>query len=81
MSYAINMKRIVSGAVVAFTFILQAGCSEPSQGVEYQDGRYAGKPDTPNWQSDAFDNDRQTWQREIKRRNRLQSEYTRPGGA
>ena len=75
------MKYVISAVSVAILATLQAGCSEPSQGLEYQDGRYAGKPDTPNWQSDAFDNDRQTWEREIKRRNSLQSEYTRPGGA
>ena len=75
------MKRLISTFAVAVAVVLQTGCSEPSQGVEYQDGRYAGKPDTPNWQSDAFDNDRQTWEREIRRRNSLQSEYTRPGGA
>jgi hypothetical protein len=75
------VKYVISAVSVAILVTLQAGCSEPSQGVEYQDGRYAGKPDTPNWQSDAFDNNRDTWEREIQRRNRLQSEYTRPGGA
>ncbi|UCH49158.1 MAG: hypothetical protein JSU95_05040 [Betaproteobacteria bacterium] len=75
------MKFVISAVVVAFVVVFQIGCSEPSQGVEYQDGRYAGKPDTPNWEGAAFDGNRENWEREIKRRTRLQSEYTRPGGA
>ena len=51
------------------------------QEVPYQSGHYAGKPDTPNWQGEAFDGKRENWERDIKRRNRLQSEYFRPGGA
>jgi hypothetical protein len=60
---------------------LQAGCGEFPQEAPYQDGRYAGKPDTPAWQGEAFDGKRENWEREIKRRNKLQSEYMRPGGA
>jgi hypothetical protein len=74
----------VSNAIILFAaslaVVFQTGCSEPSQGLEYRDGRYAGKPDTPNWQGDAFDGKR-NWEKEIKRRTKLQSEYTRPGGA
>jgi hypothetical protein len=75
------VRHIVIAVAVSFAVIAQSGCSEPSQGVHYQDGRYAGKPDTPNWQSEAFDGKRENWERAIKRRNKLQSEYTRPGGA
>ncbi len=67
--------------VAALIVVAQTGCSEPSQSVQYQDGRYAGKPDTPAWESTRFDDDRQQWLKEINRRTRLQSEYTRPGGA
>jgi len=66
--------------LVAVTSIL-SGCGEPSQSVQYQDGRYAGKPDTPAWAGAEFDGKRENWERDIKRRNKLQSEYTRPGGA
>lgn len=75
------MKQIVTAVTVALAVVVQCGCSEPSQDVQYQDGRYAGKPDTPNWQGEAFDGSRENWERAIKRRNKLQSEYTRPGGA
>lgn len=75
------MNRSVSLFAVLIVALIQYGCEEPSQAVQYQDGRYAGKPDTPSWQGEQFDGSRENWQREIKRRNRLQSEYTRPGGA
>jgi len=75
------VKPILTVCAVALIVIGQSGCSEPSQSVQYQDGRYAGKPDTPAWKSDKFDDNRQEWLKEIKQRTRLQSEYTRPGGA
>ena len=75
------MRQFVGLCAVLIVALVQYGCKEPSQAVEYQDGRYAGKPDTPNWQGAEFDGNRENWEREIKRRTRLQSEYTRPGGA
>lgn len=67
-------------AVVMFAGF-QSGCGEMPQDVPYQSGHYAGKPDTPNWQGEAFGGKRENWEREIRRRNQLQSEYFRPGGA
>ncbi|NIO41598.1 MAG: hypothetical protein GTO41_16310 [Burkholderiales bacterium] len=75
------MKQIIGSFALVFVVIIQYGCKEPSQAVQYENGRYAGKPDTPNWEGAAFDGNREKWDREIKRRTRLQSEYTRPGGA
>ena len=59
---------------------LQAGCGEPSQNVQYEKGRYAGKPDAPAWQSNTFNGSRDNWEAEIKKRSTLQSEYTRLKG-
>ena len=75
------MRSIVSACIFAVVLSVQAGCGEPSQSVQYQDGRYAGKPDEPAWSGAEFDGNRENWERDIKRRNKLQSEYTRPGGA
>ena len=75
------MRLIITTLVVVFAAAIQSGCGEPSQEAQYQDGRYAGKPDTPAWKGEAFDGKRENWERAIKRRNQLQSEYTRPGGA
>ncbi len=75
------MRRITFLIVAALAAGFQAGCGELPQEARYEGGTYAGKPDTPAWQSEAFDGKRENWEREIKRRNKLQSEYMRPGGA
>ena len=75
------MRLIVTWFVVLAAGIL-AACNEPSQNVQYEGGRYAGKPDSPSWQGDAFNGSRKVWEAEIKKRTMLQSEYTRlKGGA
>jgi len=75
------VKRLSCLIAVVLVAGIQSGCGEMPQDAPYQGGHYAGKPDTPNWQGEAFDGKRENWEREIKRRNKLQSEYTRPGGA
>jgi len=75
------MKSIIATGAAILLIVFQSGCSEPSQTVQYKDGRYAGKPDTPAWDSARFDHSREVWLKEVDRRTRLQSEYSRPGGA
>ncbi len=75
------MRRIGFLVGVALAAGFQAGCGEFPQQAQYEGGKYAGKPDTPVWHGEAFDGKRENWEREIKRRNKLQSEYMRPGGA
>jgi outer membrane protein assembly factor BamE (lipoprotein component of BamABCDE complex) len=75
------VKSMIATCAAVLMVVALSGCSEPSQSVEYRDGRYAGKPDTPAWDSAQFDNSRQVWLKALDRRARLQSEYTRPGGA
>ena len=74
------MKRAGLTMLIALSASLMSACGEMPQEVPYQNGHYAGKPDTPNWAGEAFDGNRENWEREIKRRNKLQSEYSRPGG-
>ncbi len=59
---------------------LLAGCGETPQHYQYQEGRYAGKPDTPPWNHDRFEHSREQWHEQIKTRNWKQSEYTRIRG-
>ena len=75
------MRRLVLMLSLAVLAGVQAGCGEMSQESQYENGKYAGKPDTPYWQGEAFDGKREIWEKEIIRRNKLQSEYTRQGGA
>ena len=74
--------RLIGAFVLVLTAGILAGCGEPSQNVQYEGGRYAGKPDSPAWQSETFNGSRDDWEAEIKKRTKLQSEYTRlKGGA
>ena len=72
--------RLIVASILVIAAGIQAGCGEPSQNVQYEGGRYAGKPDTPAWQSDAFNGSRDDWEVEIKKRSKLQSEYARLKG-
>jgi hypothetical protein len=66
-------------AVLLGAALALAGCGEKSQQVSYSNGRYAGKPDTPAWAGDEFNN-RADWERAIKARNLRQNEYQRTSG-
>ncbi|MEX0957946.1 MAG: hypothetical protein WDZ63_01520 [Burkholderiales bacterium] len=66
-------------AALGLTLLLSA-CGERPQHYAYEDGRYAGKPDTPAWQDERFGNDRAQWERAIRERNAKQSEYARMRG-
>lgn len=74
------MKSIFAICAAILIIVVQSGCSEPSQNVQYRNGRYAGKPDTPAWDSARFNHSREVWLKEVDQRTRLQSEYSRPGG-
>jgi hypothetical protein len=72
---------VKAGLIAALLAVAVAGCGERPQHYSYEDGRYAGKPDTPAWQHERFGGDRAAWEREIKARNLKQSEYTRMKGS
>jgi len=71
------IKVTVAAVVIAAALV---ACGERPQSVQYQGGKYAGKPDTPAWKSEQFGSDRAQWEREIKARNLKQSEFTRMKG-
>ena len=65
-------------AAVAATFLL-AGCGERPQVVQYKQGHYQGKPDTPPYADAPFNGNRQQWDDAIHTRNQKQNEYKRIG--
>jgi len=67
-------------SILLVAVVCLTACSEPSQNVMYEGGKYAGKPDAPAWQSDSFNGSRDTWETAIKKRGTLQNEYTRLKG-
>ena len=54
-----------------------AGCGERPQVINYKQGKYQGKPDTPSWSNPPFNGNRQQWEHDIDTRNQEQNEYVR----
>jgi hypothetical protein len=64
----------VAAAAVAMTV---AGCGERPQVINYKQGKYQGKPDTPAYSNAPFNGNRQQWENEINNRAQTQNEYVR----
>ena len=54
-----------------------AGCGERPQVINYKQGHYQGKPDTPAYSNPPFNGNQQQWEHEIDTRNQAQNEYVR----
>lgn len=74
------IKTSVAGVLLmaAAAFVL-SGCGERPQVVQYKQGRYQGKPDTPPYQGAPFNGDKKQWDDAIRTRNQYQNEYKRTG--
>jgi hypothetical protein len=64
----------VLGALIAFGL---AACGERPQVIEYKQGKYQGKPDTPPYDAAPFGGNKAEWERAIRTRNQNQNEYKR----
>ena len=65
---------VLAAAAVALAL---AGCGERPQVVNYKQGKYQGKPDTPAFANAPFNGNRQQWENEIDTRTHEQNEYVR----
>jgi hypothetical protein len=54
-----------------------AGCGERPQVVNYKQGDYQGKPDTPPYKGAPYNGDKQAWENAIRARQQNQNEYKR----
>jgi hypothetical protein len=71
------MKRILATFAVG-TFLLALGaCGERPQILDYKQGTYQGKHDTPPYQGPAFSGNKSQWENAIKTRQQNQNEYRR----
>ena len=67
-----------SGIAVALLLLFTlAACGERPQVVNYKQGTYQGKPDTPPYQDAPYNGDKATWERAIAPRTQSQNEYKR----
>ena len=67
---------ILAAASAALAFAL-AGCGERPQVINYKQGTYQGKPDTPAFANPPFNGNKQQWENEIDNRAKNQNEYVR----
>ena len=73
------MMRARTAGLAAFAVValLVAGCGERPQVVNYKQGKYQGKPDTPAYASAPYNGNRQQWDNAIDTRAQHQNEYVR----
>ncbi len=71
------MTRIVALAVLGTLLCALAGCGERPQVVNYKQGTYQGKPDTPPYSNPPFNGDKAAWERAMATRAQAQNEYKR----
>ena len=71
--------RFVVATLAAALALGLAACGESPQVVNYKQGTYQGKRDTPPYDSPAFKGDKQAWENAIKTRQQNQNEYKREG--
>jgi hypothetical protein len=71
------MSRLAIVSVVLAATLALAACSERPQVVNYKQGKYAGKPDTPAYQNAPYSGDKAAWERALATRAQAQNEYQR----
>ncbi len=64
----------VAASVLALAL---GGCGERPQVIQYKQGKYQGKPDTPAYSNAPFNGNRQQWENAVAARNQSQNEYVR----
>ena len=74
MMRASRLSLLAAAAAVALAL---AGCGERPQVINYKQGKYQGKPDTPAYANAPFNGNRQQWDNAIDTRTQNQNEYVR----
>jgi hypothetical protein len=69
--------RFASLAAIAAMSLMVAACGERPQVINYKQGTYQGKPDTPAYSSAPFNGNKQQWDNAIDTRTQHQNEYAR----
>ena len=63
--------------IVSVATLALAGRAARPQVINYKQGTYQGKPDTPAYQGAPFNGNKQQWDNAIETRMQSQNEYTR----
>jgi hypothetical protein len=70
-------RNVLLVAGVALLALALSGCGERPQVINYKQGKYQGKPDTPAFAAAPFNGNRQQWENQIDTRTQSQNEYVR----
>ena len=71
------MIRLCAVAIAVMAVIALAGCGERPQVINYKQGTYQGKPDTPPYSNSPFNGNKSEWDKAMATRNQNQNEYKR----
>jgi len=71
------MMRAMTTVVALLLGLTLAACGERPQVVNYKQGTYQGKPDTPPYQNAPYNGDKTAWELAIATRTQSQNEYKR----
>jgi uncharacterized lipoprotein len=71
------MIRAAGLLLLASLLFTLAACGERPQVVNYKQGTYQGKPDTPPYMNPPFNGDKAAWERALATRAQAQNEYKR----
>ena len=72
-----NMRTAWLAVFAVAAALVLAGCGERPQVINYKQGKYQGKPDTPAFSNAPFNGNKQQWENEIDTRTQAQNEYVR----
>ena len=72
-----NMRTAWLAVFAVAAALVLAGCGERPQVINYKQGKYQGKPDTPAFSNAPFNGNKQQWENEIDTRTQTQNEYVR----
>ena len=64
-------------SVVTVAVALLAACGERPQVLEYKQGTYQGKPDTPPYSNAPWNGNKDAWDKALAQRAQSQNEYKR----
>ena len=69
--------RVLIAATLGGFLLALAGCGESPQVVNYKQGTYQGKPDTPAWKEKPWNGSREQWNIALDTRAQNQNESKR----
>lgn len=76
MSGRIAVRGLIAAAA-GLSLLALAACGEKPQVINYKQGTYQGKPDTPAWKEKPWNGNREEWNIALDTRAQNQNEYKR----